>query len=77
MVYDSIYGLFKSEQEHKEFLKEHLGHIDFDKPPIDCNYKIPYEIYEYYVENNYAESEIPLNLKTVQEIFDILKNKKG
>lgn len=76
MVYDSIYGLFESEQKHTEFLEEHLGYIDFDKPPIDANYEIPYEMYEYYVENNYAESQIPLNLKTAQEIFNILKKQK-
>lgn len=48
--------------------------IDFANPPRDEKYQISCEMYEYYVDNHYAENGILLNLKTAQEIFEILKD---
>lgn len=48
--------------------------IDFANPPRDEKYQISCEMYECYVDNHYAENGIPLNLKTAQEIFEILKD---
>lgn len=73
MVYDQLYGVFENEEEYNSFLMEHLGHIDFDNPPIHEKYQIPYEMYKYYVDNRYAENGIPLSLTTAKEIFEILK----
>lgn len=50
-----------------------LKHIDFNNPPKDESWDIPYEVYEYYVKNDYRERNIPLNLDTAKEIFNILK----
>lgn len=74
MICDSLYGTFETEEKRNDFLIEHLGHIDFGNPPRDEKYQIPCEMYEYYVDNHYAENGIPLNMKTAQEIFEILKD---
>lgn len=51
-------------------------HIDFNNPPTDENWVIPYEVYEYYIKHDYLKRGIALNLELAKEIFEILKSRQ-
>lgn len=38
--------------------------------------ELPKEILDYYMKNDYSKRGIPLSVKTVKEIAEILENKK-